>query len=261
MSARLRLQLPLWALSWPLAAGALAPPLRIAFDAGSLPTMYADAHGAPAGIYPALVRQAFELMGEPAEWVAEPFRRLLAALFAGSAAAGAAVRNDERLAVADYSADYFVEQLRLFHADAMAPPAPGIAGLRGLRVGVLRGWSYGEAFDAARARQLFQAEEVETDAKNFAKLQRGRLDAVVATELAGRMLLSGEQGPVGIVALPQPLISIGIALAVPKRLAARPLLQRFDAAIATLRREGRVDAIVAAELERARRLRPAADGH
>ena len=54
----------------------------------------------------------------------------------------------------------------------------------------------------------------------------------------------------------QPLLSMGIALAVPKTLAARPLLQRFDQAIATMRRDGSLEAVVAAEVERARRLLP-----
>lgn len=253
MRARLRLALPAlcWAPAWAQLPGEPAP-LRVGFDASSLPTMYALEHGVAAGIYPAIVRRAFALMGESVQLHAEPFKRLIAGLMTGQQGAGAVVRNPERLAVADYSADYFTEHLHLYQL-AGSNAASGIEGLRGLRVGVLRGWSYGEAFDKARAAQWFLAEEVETDAKNFAKLRRSRLDAVVATEMAGRMLLA-EPSLAGITAQPRPLISIGIALAVPKRLQASALLQRFDDSIARMRREHQIDSLVTQELAQARQM-------
>lgn len=256
MHARLRLALPLLALGVPAARAVAATPLRIAFDAASAPTMYTDAQGGAAGVYPAIVRHAFALMNEPAELVAEPFRRLIATLFGGTGAAGGVVRNEERLAVADYSGDYFVENLSLFRRAGAPELPPGIAGLRGLHIGVVRGWSYGDAFDRARAQHLFEVEEVDTDSRNFGKLRLNRLDAVVATELAGRMLLGAEAAGT-IAPLAQPLLSMGIALAVPKTLSAKPLLQRFDQAIATMRRDGSLEAIVASEVEHARRLLPA----
>ncbi len=252
MDARERLKLPLWLCALPSLALAVEPGLRIGFDAASVPTMYADAKGAPAGIYPAIVRTAFERMGEPVELVVEPFKRLVAEMLAGRAAAGAVVRTPERLAVADYSSDYFTEHLSLFQRADAARQVSTVDDLRGLTVGVIRGWSYGEAFDSARAQRLFSVDETDSDAKNFSKLQLGRLDAVLATELAGRLLLvdalAGQ-----IVAAPRSLVSIGIALAIPKRLAATRLLQRFDEAVAGLRRDRLIEAIVSAELERVRR--------
>lgn len=230
-------------------------PLRISFDSASLPTMYADAQGSPAGIYPSIVRTALTRIGEPAQLLAEPFRRLVGSLLAGSSAAGAVVRNSERLAVADYSADYYTEHLSIYQRSTGGTRLSTLDELRGLRVGVIRGWSYGDSFDMARDQGLFQAEEVDSDAKNFAKLQRGRLDVLVATELAGRMLV-GDGSAKGIVAGTRPLITIGIALAIPKRLQAQGLLQRFDEVIAGMRRERLIDAIVATEIERARKLLP-----
>lgn len=260
---RLCLQLPLLLLlSPPCVRSAQAADgsrdarlLRISFDAASLPTMYADAQGAPAGVYPAIVRTAMARIGEPARLVAEPFRRLIGELLAGASAAGAVVRSAERLAAADYSADYFTEHLALYQRLSSGTRLSTLEDLRGLKIGVIRGWSYGEAFDKARTQQQFQVEEVDSDAKNFAKLQRGRLDALVATEMAGRMLV-GDGSAQGIVAATRPLISIGIALAIPKRLAAQGLLQRFDEAIVGMRRERQIEAIVATELERARKLLP-----
>lgn len=251
MDARQRLKLPLWLCAWPSLASAVEPGLRIGFDAASVPTMYADPKGAPAGIYPAIVRTAFARMGEPVELVVEPFKRLIVEMLAGRAAVGALVRTPERLAAADYSGDYFTEHLSLFQRADGGRQVATVDELRGLTVGVIRGWSYGEAFDNARSQRLFSVDETDSDAKNFSKLQLGRLDAVLATDLAGRLLLVGGLAS-QIVAAPRPLVSIGIALAIPKRLVATRLLQRFDEAVAGLRRDRQIEAIVSTELDRAR---------
>lgn len=219
----------------------------IGFDEGSPPTMYRAA-GLPVarGIYPALVGAAFASMGRPCELLALPFKRMLAEVDADQLAAGAVVRTAEREQRWLFSQPYFVERLSVYSAGAAFR---GMADLTGKRVGVIRGWSYGEAFDAARRLGDFQCEEVAADSHNFAKLLRGRLDYAVATELGGRMLqqLPGFEGRViaGAAALGATPIHLALQRG---HDGAAALLAAFNAAIERLHKDGQVEPLVTREI-------------
>lgn len=236
-------------------ASEAAPPLLINFDGGSAPTMYAGRGTEAVGVYPALVRAAFGSLGQPVLLRTRPFKRMLTELGTGEAAAGAVVRTPERLVIADYSADYFDEKVQVFQRADAGWGFGDLADLRGRRVGVIRGWSYGAAFDQARARQDFQVEEVENDPQNFSKLANKRLDCVLATEMAGRVYLDRPEFA-ALRARPQALVVIGIALAVAKSQKQQALLRRFDAAMAALYKSRAVEALIEAEIQRARQAMP-----
>ncbi|MFG6416246.1 substrate-binding periplasmic protein [Roseateles sp. DC23W] len=222
--------------------------MAIGFDEGSPPTMYRTvSSGVAQGIYPALVGAAFAALGHPCELRAVPFKRLLAAVDEGQMLAGAVIRTPEREQRWLFSQPYFVERLAVYTRRA---PFRSLGDLTGKRVGVIRGWSYGEAFDTARRLGRFQCEEVATDAHNFAKLQRGRLDHVVVTELAGRMLLQLREFKGGnIVAGAVVLGATPIHLALPRALeGGASLLAGFNAATEQLNKDGMVDLLVAREV-------------
>lgn len=222
-------------------------PVGIAFDEGSLPTMYrTGAQLAAQGIYPALVGAAFAAMGRPCELQALPFRRLLSETDAGHVLAGAVIRTPERERRWLFSQPYFVERLAVYSTGA---PYKGLDSLAGKHVGVIRGWSYGDAFDTARRQGLFVCEEVATDTSNFAKLLRGRIDFAVATELGGRMLqqLPSYEGRVLVSSVP--LGATPIHLAVLRELdGAAALLPVFNAVVEQMQRSGQADALVAREI-------------
>jgi polar amino acid transport system substrate-binding protein len=226
--------------------------LVVAFDGACVPTMYRDAQGKPAGIYPAIVAAAFAKMGEPLRTDVQPFRRMIAGLGDGTLAGGSVVLTPERAAVAAFSAPYFIETVGAY-TRAGAPVLHTIGDLRGKRVGVIRGWSYGPEFDEARKAGAFTAEEVDTDLANFRKLALGRLDAVMATTPAGELLRrQGEFARFGTA--PQPLLSAPIRLAINRNDARRRVLERFDVVIEQMRRSGEIDAIANDEIGRAARL-------
>lgn len=233
-----------------LARGQVLRVQPIGFDEGSPPTMYRSAGQAAArGIYPSLVGAAFASMGRPCELQALPFKRMLAEVDAGLLAAGAVIRTAEREQRWLFSEPYFLERLAVY---SLGAPFRGMADLAGKRVGVIRGWSYGEAFDAARRSGQFQCEEVGADAHNFAKLLRGRLDHVVATELGGRVLLQlpGFEGRITPGAAPLGVTPIHLALQRGQEGAAA-LLASFNAAIERLYRDGQVEPLVAREISAA----------
>jgi polar amino acid transport system substrate-binding protein len=240
------------------AAGQAREVLDIAFDRASVPTMYADAHGAPCGIYPAIIGAAFARIGEPVRLVVRPFRRVLAGLGTGELAGGSVVMTPERARVAVFSEPYATEQVAVYYRAGSAAPAPGITGLHGKRIGVIRGWAYGAAFDEARGRRLFTVEEVDEDATNFRKLALGRVDIVLATRVSGELLRRQRAFTVAIAKGPT-LATVPIRLAVSRGKLHAELLHRFDGAIAQMRQSGELAAIEAAEIERAARAQAGAD--
>lgn len=212
--------------------------------------MYGE-QGHAKGLYPTIVAAAFAQMGEPVTLQALPFKRVIAQLAAGTAAAGAVIRTPERLAYARFSQDYFIERVVVVHQKQLLLPYRQIADLAGLRIGVIRGWSYGEAFDSARAVGQFRVDEVENDLQNLAKLASGRVDAVLITELAWQIFQTDPRFS-QIRAAEAPLASFGIALALHEKHQPDALMQRFDQAILQLRRSGRLSALVEAEIQRSR---------
>ncbi len=228
--------------------GAGAP--VVVFDNASPPTMYEGKDGRAAGIYPAIVRRAFERMGVPVDIAAEPFRRMMADLQKGTSGAGALIRTEEREAYGDYSAPFFTEELALYGQSARKLRFGTFADLAGRKIGVIRGWAYGKDFDEARAAGLFEAEEVESDDQNFEKLKLGRLDLIVATRLAGE-ILAADRRYAGIAAIEFPRNANTIHLVFNKKQGCADLLKRFDAAIRDMQTDGEIEAIVQAELTRA----------
>lgn len=229
-------------------AGPAPKPLVLGFDSASFPTMYADERRQAAGVYPAIVRRAFDKMGEPVHLVAEPFKRVLADLRGGKMGVGSLVQTAERGALADFSAPYMVEQVAVYYRRG-GEPYLGLDSLRGRNVGVIRGWSYERRFDAARAAGQFNVEEVGSDVQNFLKLNAGRIDYALATTLAGEAL-SAEPRFAGIVASPQLLVSVPIRIAFNKAAGRKALLRRFDDTIQAMRASGEIEQIVAQELAR-----------
>lgn len=221
--------------------------LVIAFDSHSVPTMYAGPRGEALGIYPAIVRGAFARMGEPVQTVALPFRRGMQALQRGEMGVGSSLITPERARFARFSKPYFIERVSVFSAAGKGRTFRSLADLHGTRVGVLRGWAYGADFDAARAARRFVVDEVDSDERNFTKLGLGRLDYVVATTLSGEYVIAGD-GFAGIEAFPVDLVAAPIHLAIPHQSRYVRLIERFDAAVAEMRRTGEIDAIVAAEV-------------
>jgi polar amino acid transport system substrate-binding protein len=222
------------------------PAVCVAVDAQNAPFMFARGESAE-GLYPQLIRAAFQQMDTAVRLEAVPWSRALRQLDQAECGVAGIYRNTERLQKYDFSAAIFVERLRLYTRRGRGLSFSGIPDLAGLRIGVIRGWSYGDAFDRARQAGQLVAEEVAADAQNFSKLESGRLDAVLAVEQAGATLLAGGAYP-SVQALPRPLAVNSTHLAFHKSARSAALLKRFDEAMEQLRRNGVHDRLVAQAL-------------
>lgn len=235
---------------WSSCAGA-GPQVSFAFDQDAFPTQYSLQTGASVGVYPGIVAELCRVAQISALNVAAPFKRVVAQYLAGTVAGGALIETPERIAAGTYSRPYYVERLRPYFARKTLAPVRSVADLKGMRVGVIRGWAYGQEFDEARRAGLFQAEDVATGYQNFIKLHRGRLDCVVATELAAA-LFSPTFKDLEVVPGEFLLLQAPIHLAIPKKHEqADALISRIDKAIGVLTRSNALQEIVDRELRTA----------
>jgi polar amino acid transport system substrate-binding protein len=232
--------------------------LGFAFDQDSFPTQYGLPDGASAGVYPAIVAALCRQAGIAGANAPMPFRRVVTGYGAGTVAAGAFVKTPERLALGLFTQPYFVERLRPYVLRGGAAPVRSVADLKGMRVGVIRGWAYGQEFDEARSAGSFRAEEVAMGFQNFQKLQRGRLDCVIETELAAALFMPALNGEQKIEVGDFSLIQAPIHIAIPKRIEqAEALVARLDKALAELVSGKALQQIVERELRVAKEQMPA----
>jgi len=223
---------------------ARAEPVFICLDIANPPFMYANADGKASGVYPAILDEAFRRMDTPVHVEAMPWKRALALAFEGKSGIGGIYRNSARLKTMDFSDVLYVERILVVTLAARKIGYTSIASLTGLRVGVLRGWSYGDAFDKARSEGLFTIEEVDGDGQNLAKLQAGRIDAMIGVKENLEMHLSSSGKRELFTVHSIPLAENESFLAFAKSSSKKDLLARFNAALAQMRSDGTLQKMV-----------------
>lgn len=223
---------------------ARAESVDVFVDAASPPVMSATADNTPVGIYPALIVEAFARAGITANLKAVPWTRAVAKLDAGKGAIGGIYKNAARLNRYDYSDEISVAHIHAVVLKAKAGPFPGIEFFRGGTVGVLRGWSYGDAFDQASAAGAFRAEAVDNDAQNLAKLKAGRIDVLLASGDDVEIAIAETASPGDYAILEPPLLSMPTHLAFAKSTQRLETIAAFNRGLAAMKADGAWDRIV-----------------
>lgn len=221
----------------------------ISFDQANPPFMYREGEQA-RGLYPAIIAEAFRRMGVGVSLQALPWRRALLGAEAGAWGVGGLFMNEDRLRKFDYSEPVFEERLLLYVLRGQEFPFVGIKDLAGKRIGVLRGWSYGDEFDRAVAEGTILADPVVNDQANVGRLLLGRLDAVaIAPE--SMALVRDRLDPHGrLVPLPRPLAVNKTYLSFPKSRHLVPLLALFNEELRAMRRDGTLERLCREHLPR-----------
>lgn len=225
---------------------AQAAPIEIIMvDAANAPFMF-ESDGAAAGIYPALIAEIFHRLGEPVDLEPVPWLRAQALVEIGAAGIGGLYKTKERVAKYDFSDALFDEQLNVYVRAGAGFDFAGIDSLIGKRIGVLRGWSYGQEFDDAVHAGRLQVEATVTDLQNIDKLRAARLDALIATRQSADLTLAALHLPDLIVPLDKPLLVSTAYIAFNKRAGKLALIGRINAELVAMRADGSYARIVAA---------------
>jgi len=224
------------------AGAALSPQLVVNVDAENPPFM-SSRGGYAVGLYPAILRVALARCHDNVHVEAKPWKRAFAEIDKGLAGIGGLYKNAERLARYDFSDPIHVENIAVYYRRAKPVDFRMVADLYGKRVGVLRGWSYGDDFDRASRDGSIATEEVSSDRSNFLKLKDGRVDAILAVEESGRANLAAA-GMLGIEPAGVLLASSPAYLAFNKTAAKTELLGCFNKALLEMKRDGSFKRIV-----------------
>lgn len=218
-----------------------AQPL-IAIDNANPPFMY-QYEGQPKGLYPLLLQAVFQRAGIVVEIQAMPWKRALMRGGKAELGIGGIYKTAQRQAVFDYSQAIFEEKLIVYVRRGTATSFTALSDLYGKRVGVIRGWSYTEALDKAIDNGQIHASAGSSDEANFRMLASGRLDALIAIELAGQRII--QQLQLDQVQALQPALSINPTyLVFAKQAKQQALLQRFDQSLAEMRADGSLAELV-----------------
>ncbi|MHA6493459.1 substrate-binding periplasmic protein [Pseudomonas borbori] len=219
----------------------LAEPV-IAVDNANPPFMYRK-DGRPHGLYPVLLDAVFKRAEIDVVIRTMPWKRALRSGENGKVGIGGIYKNAQRLEIFDYSRPLFDEKLLVYVPDDKVFVFNDIADLYGKKVGVIRGWSYTEALDQAISDGRIEALENSSDEANFKMLASGRLDAVIAIELAGQKLIK-QLRLNDTVALSRPLSINPTYLVFAKKAKQQALLRQFDETLKAMEADGSLDALV-----------------
>lgn len=230
-----------------LALGTLPAQVNIFFDEANAPFMYMGEF-APTGVYPALVREAFIRMNTPATLQALPWKRVIVGIDAGTNGVGGLYMNSERLEKYDFSKPLFEEKLALYVMTGKTFKYTDISGFNGKIVGVHRGWTYGDEFDAAVASGKVKKEDVSTDEQNVQKLAKGYIDVIIANPEAADPLIQKLGFSSVITKMPDLFSSVSVYVAFNKKANMKTTLDKFNTTIAVMKKDGSYDKIVTAEL-------------
>jgi len=135
------------------------------------------------GLYMRIVDLTFKALKQPYSVQTVPFKRGLQRTVAGDGIMIAVLKTDERLQTLDFSEPFYQEKLSIYFNHAPISQIQTLDKLKGLHIGTLLGWSYGAEFDKYMANNYFFAHDSNLET-NFNLLVKGRLDAVVHSELS-----------------------------------------------------------------------------
>jgi polar amino acid transport system substrate-binding protein len=190
------------------------------------------------GLYTRLIEEVFARIGMNVEIRALPWKEALKEGEEGKAAVGGIYKNSARLKMYDYSEPLFEERLAVYVKKGKAFHFFGLSDLRGKVIGLNRGWSYGDKFDAARKKYHFTVEETDSNVQNFKKLMAGRIDCLVADQVAASQIINKDNWTNQVEKLDKPAAVNDAYLAFAKSLRKKDLLERFNRALAEMKKDG-----------------------
>ncbi|OUR94936.1 hypothetical protein A9Q81_14315 [Gammaproteobacteria bacterium 42_54_T18] len=233
-----------------LISSVYADPVRVSVDEAYPPYMY-DSNDVAMGLYPDVVAAIFTRIGRDTSISALPWKRALRFGESGLGGVAGIYKNQERLTIYDYSDPLYEERLVLYVKKGRSFDFSNITDLKGKKVGLNFGWSYGDVIDSARKAELFEADDsVKNNLANFRKLIGERTDCFIVDELAARRIIA-QQGFDGLVEQLDIPVSVNAGyLVFSKTLRQKGLIDEFNKAMEELRLEGAYEVIVESVIQK-----------
>jgi polar amino acid transport system substrate-binding protein len=165
------------------------------------------------GLYMKIVDLTFRAINQPYKVKTVPFKRGLYQTSEGDGIMIGILKSEQRMQSLDFSEPFYQERVSVYFNKAITPLIKTVDKLNGLKIGTLLGWSYGPKFDEAKNNNLFFTNESKIET-NFTLLSKGRIDAVIHSEMSAIYLLNklGLKDKVFLASEPLALVDIRIAV-------------------------------------------------
>lgn len=148
---------------------------------------YVDSHVPGEGLAMEIVRAAYKTQGYTVKLKIMPWMRAEKGVLEGRYDILVSVwRTDARAKEMLFSTPYAVSKIKFIKRKDNPFEYTGLESLNGKRVGVIRGYGYNDAFNAATA---FTREEVPTMENNINKLLLKRIDLTLEDEMTAKLLI------------------------------------------------------------------------
>ena len=205
-------------------------------------------NGVEKGIAVELVKEGFKRIKQPIELKFFPWARAIKAVQDGTTdALFTAYKKPERELFADYSKEILlVQNVSLFvHKDSKISFDGNLASMNKYKFGLVRKFSYGPIFDAAReAKKVTQIQLANTVEQNVQKLIKKRYDIFVndkysAFNTFNKLGISNE-----IKELSPPVQSLNSHIIFSKKRNLAHIRDKFDKALASMKKDGTYDQII-----------------
>ena len=149
-------------------------------------------------------------------------------------------KTKNRLVFFDYTEPIIRNPLTLFVRKNAILKFNTLEDLKGLKIGVMRGYSYGTVFDES---PLFMKEAADSHESNFYKLMHRRIDAYLCDKLTGIHVATKNNLMSELVILPKPVIIMDGYIGFTKG-KHRKVIKKLNKAIIEMHQNGEIEKIV-----------------
>ena len=222
-----------------------AQDIQFAVDESNPPFMYKDStSGQAAGLYPEMVKIIFNKIGTKVTVTPYQWKRLLSLSESGDVGVAGIYKNEKRLLIYDYSEPIFDEKIVIYTKKENKFNFSGVSDLKGKKIGVIRGWSYGDDFDKLKENGEVVVDETTADEFNFKKLEAGRLDCLLTIQQAGDALVQELGLSEKVVMLGTPVVVNPTYIVFAKSTKNQELIQKINAALDQVKQDGSYQAMM-----------------
>jgi len=226
-----------------------AEELKIFGDESYSQVIYRDAQGRPSGVLTDILRYYEKASGQQFDIQLSPWKLAYASAAAGRGGVIGVSKTTERMRIFDYSEPIYFDDIAIVVLKGQEFPFSGLDDLKGKKVGVQLGASFGERVDQAIADGLIHVEHDQRHVARLKKLLHGRIDAAfIGNGKDGLQWLIDSDPELQtkrqqLVALPVPLTRDQLYLAFPKVMGKRALLDDFNKVLSEARTKGELPAL------------------
>lgn len=218
--------------------------LVIGIDNSYPPYMHGEGENVK-GLYPLILSKIFSKMDTQPLLKAKPWKRIIMESKISKLGVGGIYKNEERLKVYDYSNPFFEETLVLYvNAWKKNKTFESMNDLKGMNLGLMRGWSYGEEVDKARKEEIFKVTELGSAEQIFKMIEKKRLDGVIIDSVSAKMILEKLKLEDKFVVLGEPVAKNEAFIVFHKDMDKTDLIKKFNKALAELKESGEYEKII-----------------